>query len=138
MFVSLKYESSFVLMWLFLVIYKKNKACKFLVELEVFYNYFLLNRTIKHQTMKVFSIATFITVLFFYSVGAVSIEKRRKFMLTALNECKAKENAPESDFEKIIASQFPETHQGHCLIACVLEDFAIVSLISVKIIWIFF
>ena len=77
--------------------------------------------------MKVLLITAYITILVLNIVEAISIEKRRQILMTALNDCKAKENAPESDFEKIIATQLPETHEGHCLIACVLEDFGIVS-----------
>lgn len=133
----MKSESSFVLISLRFLIKKKNLTGKFSVDFEVSYNYVLLQqKLIKHQMMKILSIATFMTILFFYSICAVSIEKRRTVLMTALNECKAKENAPESDFEKIIATQLPETRQGFCLIACVLEDFAIVS--SVKFFILFY
>jgi hypothetical protein len=76
--------------------------------------------------MKFLAISVFLTVLF-STEAVVSSEKRRQILMNSLTECKNKENAPDSDFDRVQKILLPETHEGHCMIACILEDFAIVS-----------
>lgn len=76
--------------------------------------------------MKLFLLAIFFGSIF--SINArMSHEKRREVLRKSMADCRAKENGSEDDLKRLLATQYPETHQGRCMIACSLEDFAIVS-----------
>lgn len=70
-----------------------------------------------------------ICCVFFSSINAkITHEKGREILVKSLTECKTKENGSEDELKRLLATEYPETSQGRCMIACSLEDFAIVSL----------
>jgi hypothetical protein len=76
--------------------------------------------------MKQIPIAIFITSFLFVN-AKISPEKRREMLIKSFNDCKEREKGSESDLASLLATKEPETLEGHCMIACSLEDFAIVS-----------
>jgi cell division protein FtsL len=76
--------------------------------------------------MKLFIALTFVSVILAVD-AVVSSHKRREILMNSLTECKIKENAPDSDYERVQKILLPETREGNCMVACILEDFAIVS-----------
>jgi hypothetical protein len=76
--------------------------------------------------MKLFCIFLII-VLSSTSNAVISNEKRRELMIQSITECRTKENGTDEDLSHIIATMHAETHSQRCMIACGLEDFAVVS-----------
>lgn len=76
--------------------------------------------------MRLLLVALF-CICFSYVDAKISYEKRREILVKSLTECKTKENGSDNDLARLLATEYPETLQGRCMIACVLEDFVIVS-----------
>lgn len=72
-----------------------------------------------------------------FAAGArITSEKRREVLVKSLKDCKIRENGTENDLKQLMLSDYPDTNQGKCMVACVLEDFAIVSKnLKLWIIW---
>lgn len=61
-----------------------------------------------------------------FTNAAISREKRRELSTKSMTECKLKENGTEEDFQEIVSTMHATTSTGICMLACGLEDFAIV------------
>jgi hypothetical protein len=72
---------------------------------------------------------------FLLTNAAISAEKRRELMIHAITECKTKENGTNEDLSHILATMRAENSLQKCMIACGLEDFAVVSFMSISMLY---
>lgn len=74
--------------------------------------------------MNLFSLLAFGLVVM---VSAIDKEEAKEMFRNMSQECKEKEGAGDADVEMMINEKYPETNEGKCLMACMYEQFGVVS-----------
>lgn len=65
-------------------------------------------------------------VLVTLSLTAPPDAKHMEMLKIILKECATIEGGSESDIEKMLVGDFPETETGHCMMSCVNEKIGVV------------
>lgn len=87
--------------------------CQFIVKMKFVVKAFLL------------MVLTFF--IFIVQTNSISKEDEHEFIHGLLGSCKNRENGSEDDMKILENMQVPETREGKCMMACVLETIGIVS-----------
>lgn len=61
------------------------------------------------------------------TVYAMDKEEAKDMFRNMSQECKEKEKATDVDVETMVNEKYPESQEGKCLMACMQEQFGIVS-----------
>lgn len=65
-------------------------------------------------------------------IDAVTLEEQKQMLIGIANECKALEGASDDDVGRLAERLRPETREGSCLFACILEKLNMVRLLNFK------
>lgn len=84
----------------------------------------------KEPKMKVLIIFAVVLSVVHMNLALSEEEMKKIFMETAM-ACKASEGASDDDFASLAAKKPPTTHEGKCLMACIVEKEGVVSCSSV-------
>jgi len=60
-------------------------------------------------------------------VSGMTLDETKKMMLGVATECVSTEGAADADLSRLVSKQPPNTPEGKCLFACIVEDMEIVS-----------
>lgn len=77
--------------------------------------------------MKIFYIAILLVGISISSVRAMNKTEMQQMFRDMSSDCKEKEKATDDDVEKMVQESYPDTKEGKCLVACMLEQFGVVS-----------
>lgn len=60
-------------------------------------------------------------------VKAMDKEEAKEMFRNMSQDCKDQEKAGDSDVETMVNEKYPETKEGKCMVACMQEQFGVVS-----------
>lgn len=66
--------------------------------------------------------------LFIISANAMDKEEAKDMFRSMSQECKDQEKATDADVETMVNENYPDSKEGKCLVACMQEQFGIVSI----------
>lgn len=75
--------------------------------------------------MGIFPLLTIVVMI--VVVGAIDKKEAQDMFRNMSQDCKEKEGASDDDVEIMVAEKYPETMPGKCLVACMQEQFGVVS-----------
>lgn len=61
-------------------------------------------------------------------VECMTAAEQKQMLMGVAQECKASEDASDDDLGKLVEKKAPETKEGKCLFACIMEQMDVVSL----------
>lgn len=76
--------------------------------------------------MKLLSI--FAIALLVAQAKSLTLAEHKSMLIGIAQECKATENASDDDMGRMVSKKAPETPEGKCLVACIMEEMGVVSL----------
>lgn len=59
--------------------------------------------------------------------SSMDIEQHKQMLMGISQECKITENASDGDLGRLVEKKTPETKEGKCLFACIMEQMDVVS-----------
>lgn len=65
--------------------------------------------------------------LFIVTVKAMDKEDAKEMFRNMSQDCKEQEKASDKDVDTMVDEKYPETREGKCMVACMQEQFGIVS-----------
>lgn len=77
--------------------------------------------------MKIYQITILVASLAIASVRAMNKEEAKAMFRDMSQDCKETEKATDDDVETMINEKYPESKEGKCLVACMQEQFGVVS-----------
>lgn len=75
--------------------------------------------------MKIFAIL--IGAMVALNADAVSLAEHKTMVIGIAQECKITENANDGDIGRLVEKKAPDTKEGKCLFACIIEQMDVVS-----------
>lgn len=60
-------------------------------------------------------------------VDAMTLAEQKQMLMGIAQECKISEDASDDDMGRLLEKKAPETKEGKCLFACIMEQMDVVS-----------
>ncbi|KAL7036226.1 hypothetical protein ACKWTF_008751 [Chironomus riparius] len=76
--------------------------------------------------MKTFT-AVLLAVIFLASVSAMTVQEQRQMMIGVATDCKSKTGANDNDLSLLILKKPMTTHEGKCLMFCIMEGMGVMD-----------
>lgn len=59
----------------------------------------------------------------------MTASEQKQMLMGLAQECKASEDASDADLSKLVEKKAPDTKEGKCMFACIMEQMDVVSLV---------
>lgn len=78
--------------------------------------------------MKAFLFFVIATAFSMVHVECMTASEQKQMLMGVAQECKASEDASDDDLGKLVEKKAPDTKEGKCMFACIMEQMDLVSL----------